>query len=352
MDKRILILITVLLTAAVFLRWVSMTRNPSEPTHVESPPVVVYKTSAPEPVTERKDDRPRTTAQLPATASGKYDPTLPQWQEWRQRNKEDPKWEWKTPIAFYGRVLDQNNNPVVGAKVILSWTDLSAKGTSLRELQTDGAGNFTLSGVTGKHLSVRSIEKAGYKNSTTNRDGFEYSAFFEEEYHIPDPNNPVIFRLYQNATAEPLIKLSNKVEIPPSGSVGVNLQNGHKGAVEAHVMIEFVDNSDPSGKKWGVRLRAPGGGIQTANEEFATVAPESGYQSEIYLDQDTHQPSGFQSGSLYKGGKFYVKTSAGYAVFDFRMIPGSSHFKFSSYLNPNLNSRNLEYDPAKQSNPR
>jgi hypothetical protein len=44
---------------------------------------------------------------------------------------------------------------------------------------------------------------------------------------------------------------------------------------------------------------------------------------------------------------FFVKTPVGYALVEFRMIPGNHDLQFKSYLNPNTSSRNLEYDPAR-----
>lgn len=286
-----------------------------------------------------------TLQQMPSSTPGKYDASLPQWQEWRRRKQEDPKWEWKVEISFYGRVLDQNNNPVEGAEVVTSWTDLSNEGTSLRELVTDGRGDFSLSGIHGKHLLVRSIKKRGYELATTNRSGFEYAAFFDENYYIPDAQEPVVFRMHKKAVAEPLIVVSSKFRIPESGTVAFDLKSGRLGGQD--VSIELVDNSDPTGKKWVAKVRAPSGGIQVASGEFSVLAPELGYQPELTIDQDTPQSAGFQSGSLYRGGQFFVKTISGYALVEFRMIPGNKSLHFTSYLNPNTSSRNLEFDPAK-----
>src|SRR5678810_1149679 len=37
----------------------------------------------------------------------------------------DRDYDWKVPIDFFGKVLDQDNDPVASAAVELSWTDLS-----------------------------------------------------------------------------------------------------------------------------------------------------------------------------------------------------------------------------------
>jgi hypothetical protein len=196
---------------------------------------------------------------------------------------------------------------------------------------------------------VRSIERAGYEYATTNRNGFEYSAFFEEEYHIPNPANRVIFRMHRKVEGASLVTISDKFKIQSDETVAINLRTGKQDKTTASFVVELVDNSDPTGRKWAARISAPGGGLQPANDEFATVAPEEGYVPEIGIDQDTPQPGGFQSGTLYKGGKFYVKTSSGYALVEFRMIPGNKSIRVTSYLNPS-GSRNLEFDDKKQIN--
>src|SRR6266536_734801 len=43
-----------------------------------------------------------------------------------RRDRSDPKWEWKVPIEFYGRVVNGELSPVPDAKIHFQWTDLSA----------------------------------------------------------------------------------------------------------------------------------------------------------------------------------------------------------------------------------
>ncbi len=280
-------------------------------------------------------------SQITPAVSGKFDPSLPQWQEWRKRNREDPKWEWKVRIAFYGRVVDQDNQPVPDAKVVV----LCANGTASRELFTDSQGCFSLSGIRGKLLLIRSIEKPGYKVAATNRDVFEYAAFFDENYYVPDAANPVVFRMHRQADAEPLIVVSDEYRIPDSGTLAVDLHTGRTGGED--FAIDLLDNTDPTGRRWIARVRAPSGGVQSANVEFPVMAPDTGYVPEMTIDQDTPQPPGFQSGSLYKGGRFFVKTDAGYALVEFRMVAGNKSLRLTSRLNPNPSSRNLEFDQSK-----
>jgi hypothetical protein len=82
---------------------------------------------------------------------------------WLDRIERDHKSDWKTPIAFYGRIVDQQMLPVPDAQVHFQWTDLSTKGSSEADTVTDRHGSFTLQGVEGKRLGV-SAAKSGYYN--------------------------------------------------------------------------------------------------------------------------------------------------------------------------------------------
>src|SRR4051812_33637512 len=53
--------------------------------------------------------------------STRYPPVTAQekamWEWWRQSTKADPKFEWKMPIEFYGKVVDQSGNNVGDAEI-------------------------------------------------------------------------------------------------------------------------------------------------------------------------------------------------------------------------------------------
>ena len=59
------------------------------------------------------------------------------------------------PISFYGKVVDEDGQPVSGATASFIWTDMSAKGTSTVESVSDQQGLFLLDAVQGKRLQVR-----------------------------------------------------------------------------------------------------------------------------------------------------------------------------------------------------
>jgi hypothetical protein len=296
--------------------------------------------------TERKHEWEGSDRQMPPSVAGVYDPSLPQWVEWDRRNLADRHWEWKTPIAFYGKIVDQHGDPVAGAKVSVGWTDLSLRGSSERQLSSDANGLFEITGIRGKHFGVHEIMKPGYIASATNRRGFEYAAFFDKIYHIPDPKNPVIFRMQKKGEAAPLVvsrgdvvvDFGVPVEIPMGGRA---LTTGGGSPIKVTVF-----ESDSKSDRWRARISIDGGGVLPASEEFPFQAPEDGYLASLDLDQNSAQPPAWQD--IHEGGRFYVKTPRGFGLLELRQIGGKRTLYYTVYLNPDTTSRNLEYDPTKR----
>src|SRR5436190_4368625 len=99
-----------------------------------------------------------------------------------RRDRIDSKWEWKIPIRFYGRVVDENERPVAGVDVHFQWTDLSPKGTSVADSKSDAHGFFSLENVDGKSLLVRLLKPGYYTTDARNQVNFEYANPFEESF--------------------------------------------------------------------------------------------------------------------------------------------------------------------------
>ncbi len=132
-----------------------------------------------------------TESQVPG---GEYAPHDPRWAEVRRKEKLDRNWEWKLPLNFYGRVLDESGQAVVGAQVKLSWTTLNREGGATETTVSDYDGNFRLLDKSGKSLVVR-VSKDGYYTPRRQRISFDYSAFWDADYYEPNPESPVLFRL-------------------------------------------------------------------------------------------------------------------------------------------------------------
>lgn len=85
---------------------------------------------------------------------------------------EDPHKTGNVPITFYGKVVDQSNQPVAGVKVevgilvgyLKSPQEYDQK-LDAASLVTDAAGHFVLEDVKGSSIQFNSITKDGYKLS-------------------------------------------------------------------------------------------------------------------------------------------------------------------------------------------
>ena len=66
-----------------------------------------------------------------------------------------------TPIAFYGRVVDQNNSPVADAAINYGALDKFGAAGSQYQGRSDAAGNFSIAGIRGAVLRV-GVQKEGY----------------------------------------------------------------------------------------------------------------------------------------------------------------------------------------------
>jgi hypothetical protein len=77
-----------------------------------------------------------------------------------------------SPIRFYGKLVDQNDEPVRGAKIVASVRHWYVRGFVLPAVagrmiplnaQSDRNGLFKLSGASGDGLTIEAVENAEYK---------------------------------------------------------------------------------------------------------------------------------------------------------------------------------------------
>lgn len=327
-----LIAVILALLAGGLWLWIPKKAPPVPPSIV----VTANKKALAEPVTLVPEQKAFAEVVPPPRTTDKE--KLHQW--WLAMSKLDKNFEWKMPIEFYGKVIDDQGQPVGNANVNFQWTDLSQKGTSEYNTFSDARGLFQLTGVKGKNLGVR-VRKEGYKHYYSGtRFGFEYAAYFEESYHVPDPSYPVIFRLRKNREAEPLVMREVRLPLQIGSATAFSLSRNDQNA--AKVIIELLTNAPLREKQWSARISVPGGGLQSTLEEFPYEAPVSGYQPALVTDYATPKPIGVDGG--YQGGVFFVQTPKGYGRIEIKMMPGNNYARISSFWNPS-GSRNLEYDP-------
>jgi hypothetical protein len=214
-----------------------------------------------------------------------------------KQTRIDPTIEWKMPISFYGRVVDESNAPVANASVHFNWTDLSPTGTSHADKISDSNGFFSLTDQHGKRMSV-TISKDGYYGTSTSRQSFEYAQ--PEMRFVPDQNNPVVFHLRKKGVGADLItsqfgmSAEFVVKAPRDGSpVKVDLmqrKSGSDGQLEiSQIKPEYKNWMEVNA--WSFKMEIRDGGFIEENDEFPFEAPEDGYQPSVEFDLKKDQPN-------------------------------------------------------------
>lgn len=258
------------------------------------------------------------------------------------------------PIVFYGKLEDQFGNPVVGAEI--TGSTIIDNGVSAgvdRYLTTsDAAGFFKLNAGKGESLGV-GPRKQGYALATTETE-FKYSRLYQG-HHLPDPNNPVIMKMWKLQGAEPLLRINQRYKFHYTGQpVNFDLVAGKMvsdgGDIKITVNRALGVVSERTLQDWGVKIEGVDGGIKDSfGQEAVTYwAPETGYESEKNFIFSTNAPykwnGGFTKGFFVLGrkGQFYGKLGISFSI---NQEPDEPiDIRFSGIANTN-GSRNWEGDP-------
>jgi len=265
-----------------------------------------------------------------------------------EADREGSRDEWRTPIEFYGKVVDQNENPISKAEIEFSCNDLTAAGTSTYHTASDNAGLFSITGINGKLLVV-TVKKEGYYASNRDVHSFYYAG--QNENFVPDPTRPVVFHLRTQGVSDPLAHCKINSHIERDGTpVSIDLLHCSKAAVgQAQLVVECW--TDDQGRRpgehydWKCRISVPGGGIVQTTNEYDFEAPEKGYKSFDQIKMPETLGSAWHS---TEKRKYFAKTADGaFFRFSFEIIAAGDHFfEIESFFNPS-GSRNLEFDPGK-----
>jgi hypothetical protein len=275
------------------------------------------------------------------------------------------------PIEFYGRALDQYGEPVAGASVqgdILYDTG-DKSGADKVSTTTDAQGYFQFKDLRGESLGI-GIAKDGYEYQRKNS-FFSYS-YFEADHkrHIPDPKNPVVFKLWKKQGAEALVHYEREWRFPVNaGPVRINLATGKMGEQEADLIVNISRTPlrmrfGAMGFPWEATVEVVGGGlIRAGGQQYYNLAPETGYEPRLEKKQEAQTPGDTSvkwTWSEKIEDTFFISSRDGknFARVDLYVRPnvdrkeGDNEALVSAtvWLNPN-GSRNLEFDPAKAITP-
>jgi hypothetical protein len=254
--------------------------------------------------------------------------------------------EWQVPIDFYGKVVDESNQPVAGADVAFNWDEVpNEKGSKKSNTKSDSEGLFALHGARGPSLDVE-VGKQGYYASKENPWTFVYAI---NGHFSPDVYNPVIFHLRKEGKSEPLIHiagvglhamrdylLSNGKPTDVSLSTG-NIMPAGRGDFSVTFQAGVPLENYPSRITWQYQISVPNGGLIATDKEYPFIAPEEGYQS-----LDTWNVTATNWTQEVDKQYFIKLVNGNFARIHLRIIgTARPYFRMESFLNPS-GSRNLE----------
>lgn len=265
-------------------------------------------------------------------------------QAWWARRERDKEADWKVPIRFYGRVVDQDRQPVSGATVHFQWTDLSKQGTSEADTVSDEGGNFSLTGARGKNLGVYVTKHGYYTPENIKASGFEFADPAEPNFYEPDPENPVLFPLRKKGEGAQLVKKTVEVALPGDGKgTNIDLISGKispNGELQIQAWKPWPPRPLSPHYDWKVLFTISDGGFIEAPTEFAFEAPETVYSQPFEANMPASARDAWRV-SAEKTLYFAFGQPRKYGRLHFR-TDGASRYVFIDYvLNPS-GSRNLE----------
>jgi hypothetical protein len=252
-------------------------------------------------------------------------------------------------LDFYGKVVDQNGQPVAGAKVKgYVMTEVGFDGTKETPhlTESDAEGNFEFMGLHGESLGV-GPEKEGYQYVQHGNGNWSPGG-------KTDPSNRVIFKMWKLQGAEPMVKARIHAYIPCDGTPTMfDLTTGKRVASGGNLTVRLSRNPVDivRGKPfdWQLTLEVSGGGAQEIADLYPNEAPADGYQQSVTVSMpvgtknwspDLQKAYYFTTGNGQDYGRIAIDLTG-----DFQPPPTS--FDADIYVNT-AGSRNLEFDPFKQ----
>jgi hypothetical protein len=187
------------------------------------------------------------------------------------------------PVEFQGKVVDENDLPVVGAAVKYRIKSVH-QGSGPRDGRTaavekvvlsGGDGGFSIKGERGVLLTVLDISKEGYAFPADGRKDFGYAGF--PEIHDSKRAAPVSFALVSRSSADAVEAKSMEITMPWNGRpTRFSMETGERDP-SGGLILECRRTGRTGVFDWSVRVSVEGGGVLEVGEDSNLLAPEEGY---------------------------------------------------------------------------
>jgi len=255
---------------------------------------------------------------------------------------------FKQPRSFYGKVIDQDGQPVVGAEVTGNIEELGVLSEGLHthtfKTESDSNGLFEFVRKTGAPISV-SVKKDGYLLGAR---GEGYNGPPSEK---TSSSNRAILTMWKLRGAEPLVGFSIDSQIAYNGTPTTFDSATQKINPDGDLRVTLVRSPSEvrrsgQGFDWSVKIELIKGGLVAEDDPYPYWAPENGYNPAFAINMSSNNVSWFS----HLTQNFYIKNSRGQygrmkANVYTALTPARIQFDFT--INPS-GSQNLEPDQSKQ----
>ncbi len=252
----------------------------------------------------------------------------------------------QTDIDFHGKLVDQDDNPVGGAKIIyfIEKYGLLFPMQSKKTVKTQKDGTFTIKGGKAARLKIRDAELKGYEYLWQNNESiFEYRSFYNSEIrHEPDKDHPVILHIRRRElecciilTASLALEFSETQE---DNCIGYNPFTFHNSArhpddyKQGEWEMEFTAANDKSTSRWLLTIKINGetAGVQRSDKK-SYMLPEEGYVQSVTI------PHEYSKNAFAKQHYVLIRTDSptAYIRMDYRVQSESGRLAVNSEFSIN-----------------
>jgi hypothetical protein len=255
---------------------------------------------------------------------------------------------WRTPLLYYGKVVDETNRPIPGVQVHYGGNSIDESLT--KDLYNEGAtttdesGLFKISGMNGIGLMFQ-LSHPDYYAYPENTTGFDVRSPPKDGILPDSETTATIFRMHHKGNPVPLIERHGGMHGPADGTVlNFPLRGQTHTEVIGHLEVQaWKGQIDPStgDYDWRIKLAMPNGGAVVYTNRFAFTAPDAGYAPTFQLSVSKDAPQWSATASVTLFFKFPNYYARGEMTVD---LSHDLYFTLNYFVNPD-GSANLESDP-------
>jgi hypothetical protein len=192
---------------------------------------------------------------------------------------------YSTPIAFYGKVVDESSNAIAGAEVLFSVATKHFEDGEKHRTTSDVQGLFSLTGVAGAGMYVE-VSKEGFLRTAKSKLMLTYyDDGARNRPPIPTVLEPAVFVLKHAQGYEPMIHRRYRIlSIAGDGTpAGVSFHAKVRSGVEVpDFHVQLWRNASPTNAQrqynWSYKFSIPGGGLTDRKDVYEFQAPAEGIE--------------------------------------------------------------------------